>query len=152
MDLINDYVEGRVQIGRIDFFTRYSLFDVEEKSARRVVEALRQLDFLVRNVKVDFATEEQMARGSKERNDGGDRGGNSYPKRRDNASGRPGSGYQGRGNDGGGHSREGGYSRGNDSRPGKDYGKRSNSGYSSHNKKTGPSTDKSSEVFKRKRY
>jgi ATP-dependent RNA helicase DeaD len=66
MDLVNDNVEGRVQIGRIDFFTRYSLFDVEEKSAKRVVQALRELDFLGRSVKVDFATEEQMARGKKE--------------------------------------------------------------------------------------
>lgn len=76
MDLINNYVEGRVQIGRIDFYTRYSMFDVEEASAKRVIEALRDLDFLGRNVKVDFATEEQMARGNKERSEGGrDRGG-----------------------------------------------------------------------------
>lgn len=80
LDLVNDYVDGRVQIGRIDFFTRYSLFDVEEASSKKVVSALRELDFLGRNVKVDFATEEQIARGSKEKGEsenrgrGGDRG------------------------------------------------------------------------------
>src|SRR5574344_376143 len=50
MDLVNDYVEGRVRIGTLDFFTRYSLFDVEEASAKTVVNALRNLDFLGRNV------------------------------------------------------------------------------------------------------
>lgn len=79
LDLVNDYVDGRVQIGRIDFFTRYSLFDVEEASSKKVVNALRQLDFLGRNVKVDFATEEQISRGSKEKGESergriGDRG------------------------------------------------------------------------------
>lgn len=67
MDLINDASESRVRVGRIDFFTRYSLFDVEEKAAKEVVRSLKSLDFLGRNVKVDFATEEQMNRG-------GDRG------------------------------------------------------------------------------
>lgn len=40
-----------------------------------MVDALRELDFLGRNVKVDFATEEQMARGISERSEGGQRGG-----------------------------------------------------------------------------
>jgi ATP-dependent RNA helicase DeaD len=138
MDLINDYVEGRVQIGRIDFFTRYSLFDVEDKSAKRVVEALRELDFLGRNVKVDFATEEQLSRGTKERSEGGNRGENGF-KRREDYGKRPSSGYKGRGNDGA--------SKGRD-----DYGKRSFSSHSSYNKKSGPPAGKTNEGFRRKRY
>jgi ATP-dependent RNA helicase DeaD len=92
MDLVNDYVEGRVRIGKIDFFTRYSLFDVEEASAKTVVNALRNLDFLGRNVKVDFATEEQMNRGQKEKYGEG----SSNPFRK------------GRSQGGGGYKREGG--------------------------------------------
>lgn len=138
MDLINDYVDGRVQIGKIDFFTRYSLFDVEEASAKKVVTALRELDFLGRNVKVEFATEEQIARGTKDRADSaGDRGG--YKGRRDDSrsgsnyrSGRSeggykGGNYKGRSTEGGykGRSSEGGY-KGNNSEGG--YKARSSEG------------------------
>jgi len=126
MDLINSYVEGRVQIGRIDFFTRYSLFDIEEAASKRVVQALRELDFLGRQVKVDFATEEQMSRGSSERGERTERGswnqsgpsyrkggyGQSAPKSREGGYGRSAS-----------KSSEGGYGRDN-SEP-RSYGKKS---------------------------
>lgn len=79
MDLINSYVEGRVQVGKIDLFTRYSLFDVEEKSAKKIVDALRNLDFLGRNVRVSFATAEQMSRGKKDFSDKGRK--NNYQRR-----------------------------------------------------------------------
>jgi ATP-dependent RNA helicase DeaD len=142
MDLINDYVEGRVQIGRIDFFTRYSLFDVEESSSKKVVNALRELDFLGRNVKVDFATEEQMSRGSKERSeDGGrSRGG----------SGRPSYGNRDRKNDRGFSGRSG--DEKNVSRD--DYGKRSHSNYGSFGKKSSSNSRSNSKEggFKRKKY
>jgi ATP-dependent RNA helicase DeaD len=97
MDLINDNCEGRVQIGKIDFFSRYSLFDVEEVSAKKVVSSLRELDFLGRNVKVEYATEEQMARGNKERSEEGDRRGGGYGKRREGSGG---SNYRSRGSEG----------------------------------------------------
>jgi ATP-dependent RNA helicase DeaD len=157
MDLINDYVEGRVQIGRIDFFTRYSLFDVEEKSAKKVVEALRELDFLGRNVKVEFATEEQMARGAQERSEaprGGGRGG--YPRKE-------GSYNKPRGN-GGGYSREsrsgdrpssygnpgGGYSR--DKKYGGDSSRKSSSGGGYGKDKYSGGAKSSEGGFKKKRY
>jgi len=151
MDLINDYVEGRVQIGRIDFFTRYSLFDVEEVSSKKVVSALRELDFLGRNVKVDFATEEQMARGTKERAESsGDRnrGGGGYPRRRDDG-GRPSYGNRNPRND-----RESGNRSSDDRNGGRDdYGKRSHSNYGSFGKKTGYAGGKSKEGgFKKKKY
>ena len=137
MDLINDYVEGRVQIGKIDFFTRYSLFDVEEVSSKKVVAALRELDFLGRNVKVEFATEEQIARGTKDRAESdGQRGG--YKGRRDDggsnyrSSGRSEGGYKG-GNYKG-RSSEGGYKGGN-SEGG--YKPRSEGGYKGGNSEGG---------------
>lgn len=157
MDLINDYVEGRVQIGRIDFFTRYSLFDVEEASSKKVVAALRELDFLGRNVKVEFATEEQMARGTKDRSEmEKTRGGGGYPRR---DGGKPSYGNKSRENDRGGNYRggndKGGYgSRSNDDRStGRDdYGKRSHSNYGSFGKKPGFSASKTQEGFKKKKY
>jgi ATP-dependent RNA helicase DeaD len=124
MDLINDYVEGRVQIGKIDFFSRYSLFDVEEKSAKQVVTALRELDFLGHNVKVEFATEEQIARGTKDRAESaGPRNRGGYKGRREDGGsgsnyrggsykGRAEGGYKGRSSEGGYKGRsssEGGY-------------------------------------------
>lgn len=152
MDLVNDYVEGRVQIGRIDFFTRYSLFDVEEAASKKVVNALRELDFLGRNVKVDFATEEQMARGTKERSEGDNnrnRGGGGYPRRREEGSGRPSYSNRSRGND-----RDNSVRGTDESNKGRDdYGKRSHSNYGSFGKKTGfAGGGISKEGFKRKKY
>jgi ATP-dependent RNA helicase DeaD len=149
MDLINDYVEGRVQIGRIDFFTRYSMFDVEEKSAKKVVEALRELDFLGRNVKVEFATEEQMARGAKERSEtprGGGRGG--YP-RKEGGYNKSGSSREGRSGDRSYGNSGGGYSR--DKKYGGDSSRKSSGGGYSKDKYSG-STKSSDGGFKKKRY
>jgi ATP-dependent RNA helicase DeaD len=160
MDLINDYVEGRVQIGRIDFFTRYSLFDVEEKSAKRVVTALRELDFLGRNVKVDFATEEQLARGNKDRGEsGGNRGG--FKGRRDegrggnyrndrNEGGYKGGNYKSRSSEGGYKPRTEGSSWGSSKRDG-GYGAK---GFEAkpYNKDKGYTGAKNKDGFKKKRY
>lgn len=133
MDLINDYVEGRVQIGKIDFFSRYSLFDVEEKSAKQVVTALRELDFLGRDVKVEFATEEQIARGTKDRSESGPRDRGGYKGRSSEG------GYKGRSSEGGyrGRSSEGGY-KGRSSEGG--YKSRTESGSSFGAKREGGSS------------
>ena len=145
MDLINNYVEGRVQIGRIDLYTRYSLFDVEEKSAKRVVDALRELDFLGRNVKVDFATEEQMSRGNNKYDDGDFKRKDSYGKR-------PGQGgYKSRSNEGGFRNEgrrpyESGSGRGKEG----SYGKRSYSGNGSYSRKSDHSSGKSNDGSDRK--
>jgi len=133
MDLINDYVEGRVQIGKIDFFSRYSLFDVEEKSAKQVVNALRELDFLGRNVKVEFATEEQISRGNKDREESAgprDRGG--YKGRREDGgsgSNYRGGSYKGRSSEGGGGGGYKGRSSDGRSSEGGSYKGRSEGGY-----------------------
>ena len=157
MDLVNSYVEGRVQIGRIDFYTRYSLFDVEEGAAKRVIQALRELDFLGRHVKVDFATDEQMERGNKERSDFGGRSGNAPYGKRNSGEG----GYKGRSNYGGnrdGGNRDGyGQRRDDNSRGRDDYGKRSFSSHGSYGKKDYGKKDasfggKSKDGYPRKRY
>jgi ATP-dependent RNA helicase DeaD len=67
MELINDYVEGRVQIGRIDFYNRFSLVDVEEKAAKRVVNALRTVDMFGKGIKVNFASAYDLESAEKER-------------------------------------------------------------------------------------
>jgi ATP-dependent RNA helicase DeaD len=137
MDLVNDYVKDRVRIGRIDFYTRYSLFDVEEKASKTVVNALRDLDFLGRNVKVDFATEEQISRGIKEK---GESKGRSYGKegygRRESTGGKRGYGSS--------DSRSSG--RREDSGSGRSYGDRKESYRKSSDKPSG------SFGSKRKRY
>ena len=131
MDLVNDHIEGHVEIGKIDFFTRYSLFDVEEKAAKEVVSSLRELDFLGRNVKVEFATEEQMARGTKERAESGDRresrGGYSSER------GRSGGSYRGRSESGSYRGRSEGRSEGGyKGRSEGGYKGRSEGGYKGH--------------------
>lgn len=55
LDLINEHVPGRINIGRIDLFTGYSLIDVEEKFARRVVSALKHTDFYGNRIYAEIA-------------------------------------------------------------------------------------------------
>ena len=70
LELLNANVEGRVQVGRIDLFRRYSLFDVDNKNAKKVLRALRSLRYLGRDVRVEFASDEQLARAQREREEG----------------------------------------------------------------------------------
>lgn len=56
IDLLNHNVEGkRVDVGRIDLLPTYSLFDVKKGDARRVVEALRNVDFFGRRLHCEIA-------------------------------------------------------------------------------------------------
>ncbi len=72
LDLINEYVPGRVNVGRIDLFTGYSLIDVEEKAARRVVAGLKRADFYGNRVYVEVAKPDKKYGG--EGNRGKDKG------------------------------------------------------------------------------
>ena len=83
LGLLNDCVEGKVEVGRIDLFTRYSLFDVADDCAKKVVRELRDLRVLGRNVRVDFATEEQINRGARIKAEGSEKGGKHFKRRRD---------------------------------------------------------------------
>ena len=120
-------------------------------------EILRELDFLGRHVKVDFATDEQMERGNKERSDFGGRSGNAPYGKRNSGEG----GYKGRSNYGGnrdGGNRDGyGQRRDDNSRGRDDYGKRSFSSHGSYGKKDYGKKDasfggKSKDGYPRKRY
>ena len=56
IDLLNHNVGGkRVEVGRIDLLATYSLFDVKKGDARRVVEALRNVDFFGRRLHCEIA-------------------------------------------------------------------------------------------------
>lgn len=67
LGIINDCVEGKAEIGRIDLFTRYSLFDVADASADKVIRELNTLRLRGRNIKAYEATDEQINRGTRDR-------------------------------------------------------------------------------------
>lgn len=69
MELVNDCAAERVRIGRIDLFARYSMFDVEEKSAKSVVGSMHGLEVFGRRVKVGIATPEQISQGQAEKSE-----------------------------------------------------------------------------------
>ena len=63
--LINNCLDRKVDLGRIDIFTRYSLIDVRSEDAQSLLEELGSLKSHGRAVKVYVATEEQINRGSR---------------------------------------------------------------------------------------
>lgn len=65
--IINNILDKKVELGRIDIFTRYSLFDVKTEEADRLIEEMSTLNLRGRGVRVALATEEQMNRSTKER-------------------------------------------------------------------------------------
>lgn len=68
MELINRSVVGaKPEIGRIDLMPEYTLFDVRKKDARKVVDALRNIDFFGRKVRAEFATDRDYSREAKDR-------------------------------------------------------------------------------------
>ncbi len=67
LGMINDCVETKAEVGRIDLFTRYSLFDVADAAADEVIEQLNTLRLRGRNIRVYAATQEQISRGTKDR-------------------------------------------------------------------------------------
>lgn len=75
LDLINEYVPGRINVGRIDLFTGYSLIDVEEKNARKVVAALKRADFFGNRVYAEVADPDKKygGEGKRGKNRGNDR-------------------------------------------------------------------------------
>ena len=56
IDMLNHTVQGkRVDVGRIDLFASYSLFDVEKDAARRVVGSLKGAEFYGKRVYAEIA-------------------------------------------------------------------------------------------------
>ena len=74
MELINKNVPGnKPEIGRIDLLPEYTLFDVRKEDARRILDAMRHVEFYGQPVSVEIATDRDYAADS--RRGGGRRGG-----------------------------------------------------------------------------
>lgn len=68
MELVNRSVVGaKPEIGRIDLMPDYTLFDVRKKDARKVVDALRNVDFFGTKVRAEYATDRDYSRDAKDR-------------------------------------------------------------------------------------
>lgn len=68
MELVNRSVIGaKPEIGRIDLMPDYTLFDVRKKDARKVVDALRNVDFFGTKVRAEYATDRDYSRDAKDR-------------------------------------------------------------------------------------
>lgn len=68
MELINRNVEGsKPDIGRIDLLPEYTLFDVRKDDARKVIDALRNVDFFGTVIRPEIATDRDYARDARDR-------------------------------------------------------------------------------------
>lgn len=63
MGLVNDYVQGKVNIGRIDIMQNFSFFEVPERDAANVIKSMNRQDNNGRRISIEIAQ-------------GGDGGGN----------------------------------------------------------------------------
>ena len=62
MEMVNRNVNGsKPDIGRIDLMPDYTLFDVKKGDARRVIDALRNLDFFGTRIRPEIATDKDYA-------------------------------------------------------------------------------------------
>ena len=74
IDMLNSVVQGkRVDVGRIDLFPSYSLFDVKKSDAKRIVGSLKGADFMGKRLFSEIASQDKdyakaSTRRSKERN------------------------------------------------------------------------------------
>lgn len=88
MGLINDFVPGKVRIGRIDLLPNFSFFEVPEGDAQRVISGLKGQEQNGRRISV----EEAQGGAPAERREGASRrpssygGGDKAPKRREGGS------------------------------------------------------------------
>jgi len=68
IDMLNHTVAGkRVDVGRIDLFPDYSLFDIDKDDARRVTNALKGAEFFGKRVYSEIATDKNYAASSRRR-------------------------------------------------------------------------------------
>lgn len=65
LGLMNGCMRKEVEVGKIDIFTRYSLFDVKTESAEEVMGQLSTLKLRGRPIKLNLATDEQIERGNR---------------------------------------------------------------------------------------
>ncbi|MDE6532249.1 MAG: DEAD/DEAH box helicase [Muribaculaceae bacterium] len=68
MELVNRNVVGsKPDIGRIDLLPEYTLFDVRKEDARKVLDALRNVDFFGTTIRPEIASERDYARDKRRR-------------------------------------------------------------------------------------
>ncbi len=65
MGFINDYVPGKITVGRIDLMKSFSFFEVPEDSARKVVKSFKGVFVENRKIVVDFADNINSGKGKK---------------------------------------------------------------------------------------
>jgi len=94
MGFINDFVHGKVRIGRIDLMQNFSFFEVPERDAQKVIGSLKNQDYNNRKIVVE---ESQGQSGGSGRRNGGDsnkRGGYSQRNSSSDSKKRSGGSYQ----------------------------------------------------------
>ena len=70
MELVNRNVVGdKPDIGRIDLLPGYTLFDVRKQDARRVIDALKNVDFFGTTLQPEIATDRDYAREARDRSE-----------------------------------------------------------------------------------
>ena len=70
MELVNCNVVGdKPDIGRIDLLPGYTLFDVRKQDARRVIDALKNVDFFGTTLHPEIATDRDYAREARDRSE-----------------------------------------------------------------------------------
>ncbi len=68
MELVNRNITGsKPDIGRIDLLPQYTLFDVRKGDARRVIDALKNVDFFGTVIRPEIATDRDYAREARDR-------------------------------------------------------------------------------------
>lgn len=67
LGIINGCIRRDIEVGRIDYFTRYTLFDVRDADAQTVIDELSTLKIKGRAIRVTPATDDQIARGTKKK-------------------------------------------------------------------------------------
>lgn len=73
MDLVNRNVMGsKPDIGRIDLMPGYTLFDVRKEDARRVIDALKNVDFFGTVIRPEVASDRDYSRDRREKRGGKD--------------------------------------------------------------------------------
>ncbi len=88
IDMVNSFVPGHVNIGRIDLLPGYSLFDVEKESVKKVVAALKGSEFYGHRIYAEVASEKDYGASR------GKRKGKERSERREGESGRRGREYR----------------------------------------------------------
>ncbi len=83
IEMVNAFVPGRINIGRIDLLPGYSLFDVEKGSAKKVVAALKGSEFYGHRIYAEVASEKDYSapRGKRKGREGGERRGSEAGRR-----------------------------------------------------------------------